>query len=134
MWTSGTALRKANAFTSLTMLELTADQWAALCASDERNFVATIRDDIVRDAPRYAEDPTLLDRLVRAYADAKRMGFQQDKELVEFLYIEADMPEFYRKPGIAAWLAKPGRPIEERFEDLLAVTRRKLIDRDKEKR
>jgi hypothetical protein len=116
------------------MLELTADQWVALCANDERNFVATIRDDIVRDAPRYADDPTLLDRLVRAYADAKRMGFQQDKELVEFLYIEADVPEFYRKPGIAAWLAKPGRPVEERFEDLLAVTRRKLIDREREKR
>jgi hypothetical protein len=116
------------------MLELTAEQWAALCASDERNFVATIRDDIVRDAPRYADDPTLLDRMVRAYGDAKRMGFQQDKELVEFLYIEADVPEFYRKPGIAAWLAKPGRAVEERFEDLLAVTRRKLIDRDRETR
>jgi len=111
------------------MLELTAEQWAALCASDERNFVATIRDDVVRNSPRFVGDPTLLDRLVRAYQDAKHMGFAQDKALVEFLYIEADAPEFYRKPAIAAWLAKPGRPIEERFDDVLAVARRKLADR-----
>ncbi len=111
------------------MLELTEEQWASLCASDERNFVATIRDDIVQASPRLAGDSTLLDRLVRAYQDAKRMGFQQDKALVEFLYVEADVPEFYRKPAIAAWLAKPGRPVEERFEDVLAVARRKLMDR-----
>lgn len=131
---NGTASQTANAFTYPTMLELTAEQWAALCASDERNFVVTIRDDIVRDSPRLADDPTLLDRLVRAYQDAKRMGFEQDKALVEFLYVEADVPEFYRKPGISAWLAKPGRPVEERFEDLLAVTRRKLIEREQESR
>jgi hypothetical protein len=114
------------------MLELTAEQWAALCASDERNFVATIRDDIIRDSPRLADDSTLLDRLVSAYQEARRIGFQQDKALVEFLYVEADAPGFYRKPAIAAWLAKPGRPIEERFEDVFAVARRKLLEPAKE--
>ncbi|OAJ64097.1 hypothetical protein A6V37_00945 [Paraburkholderia ginsengiterrae] len=83
----------------------------------------------MRDAPHFSDDPTLLDRLVRAYQDAKHMGFAQGEALDEFLYVEADVPEFYRKPAIAAWLAKPGRPIEERFEDVLAVARHKLIDR-----
>ena len=110
------------------MLELTDAQWAALCASDERNFVATIRDDIILDDPTLANDPTLLDRLVAAYKEAKTLGFQQDKELGEFLQMEAEIPGFYRVKPIASWLRKPGRPVEDRFDDLMAVTKKNLRD------
>jgi hypothetical protein len=96
--------------------------------------VTTIRDDIVHNNPKLGPDPTLLDRLAKAYGDAKRMGFLQDKALVEFLYIEADAPGFYRQPAIAAWLTKPGQSVEDRFEDVIAVARRKLLDRQQENR
>jgi len=114
------------------MLELTDAQWAALCASDERNFVATIRDDIILDDPTLANDPTLLDRLVAAYKDAKGLGFQQDKELGEFLEMEARGPGFYKTPAIAAWLRKPGAPVEDRFDDMVSVAKKNLRDKQQQ--
>lgn len=130
MPTSGTGKSKANASTSLSMLELTQQQWAALCAVDERNFVATVRDDIVRANPKLRDDPSLLDRLVNAYKAAKTLGLRQDKSLGDFLYIEAEAPGFYRKPAIANWLSKPVGTADTRFDDLLAVLRKNLKKRE----
>ncbi len=126
MSTSGTGKSKANASTSLSMLELSQQQWAALCAVDERNFVATVRDDIVQVNPKLRDDPSLLDRLVNAYKAAKTLGLRQDKSLGDFLYIEAEAPSFYIKPPIKNWLSKPVGTADERFQDLLAVLRKKL--------
>jgi hypothetical protein len=112
------------------MLELTEQQWAALCVVDERNFVATVRDDIVQAHHTLRSDPTLLDRLVRAYDAARALGLRQDKPLVDFLYVEAEVPGFYRKPAVANWLSKPVGTADTRFEDLLAVLRRKLEERE----
>ncbi|WP_413213325.1 hypothetical protein [Paraburkholderia kururiensis] len=112
------------------MLELTEQQWAALCAVDERNFVATVRDDIVQANPTLGSDPTLLDRLVRAYDAARALGLRQDKLLVDFLYVEVEVPGFYRKPAVENWLSKPVGTADTRFEDLLAVLRRKLEERE----
>ena len=111
------------------MLELTEQQWRALCAVDEHNFVATIRDDIVRSTPRLADDRTLLERLVKAFRDAKRIGIRQDKTLIEFLYFEAEAPGFYFNPPIANWMSKPVGTADERFEDLVAVLRKKVGER-----
>ena len=130
MPTSGMGKSKANDFTSLSMLELTQQQWAALCAVDERNFVATVRDDIVRASPKLRADPSLLDRLVNAYKAAKTLGLRQDKSLGDFLYIEAEVPGFYRKPAIANWLSKPVGTADTRFDDLLAVLRKNLKKRE----
>ncbi|CAM2192059.1 conserved protein of unknown function [Paraburkholderia kururiensis] len=121
---------KVSVFTSLFMLELTEQQWAALCAVDERNFVATVRDDIVQANPTLGSDPTLLDRLVRAYDAARALGLRQDKLLVDFLYVEVEVPGFYRKPAVENWLSKPVGTADTRFEDLLAVLRRKLEERE----
>jgi len=112
------------------MLELTESQWAALCASDERNYVATLREDLVLNDPKLANDPTLLDRLVAAYQEAKSLGFRQDKDLAEFLDMEAHGPGFYKTPAIAAWLRKPGAPVEDRFDDMVSVA--KKVARDKQ--
>lgn len=111
------------------MLELTQQQWAALCAVDENNFVATVRDDIVRANPKLRDDPTLFERLVRAYKAARGIGLRQDKSFVDFLYIEAEAPGFYRRPPIANWLCKPIGTADSRFEDLLSVLRKKLQQR-----
>ncbi|KWN80622.1 hypothetical protein WM24_23995 [Burkholderia ubonensis] len=109
----------------MTMLQLSEQQWAELQAADEHNFVAVVRDDIVRDDPTLADDPTLLERLNAAYARTKELGFTHDGPIVEFLELEARAPGFYRIPPIAAWLDKPGVPGEQRFEMLLAVMRKK---------
>ncbi|VBT21780.1 Uncharacterised protein [Burkholderia pseudomallei] len=112
------------------MLELTQQQWAALCAVDERNFVATVRDDIVQANPKLRDDSTLLERLVNAYEAAKALGLRQDKSLGDFLYIEAEAPNFYRKSAIANWLSKPVGTADTRFDDLLAVLRKNLKERE----
>jgi hypothetical protein len=45
------------------------------------------------------------------------MGFQQDKELVEFLYIEADVPEFIASRG-----SRPGlRSRDDRLRSGLKI-------------
>jgi len=111
------------------MLELTREEWAALCAGDDRNFVAVMRDDIVRDYPALADDPTLSDRLQGAYARAKELGFTHNGAIVDFLYLEASAPGFYRIPAIAAWLGQTGMPAEERFNALLSATGMKLREK-----
>ncbi|SDE46962.1 hypothetical protein [Paraburkholderia lycopersici] len=111
------------------MLELTEKEWAALQAADERTFVSVIRNDIVKDRPELANDPQLLDRLNAAYTETKRIGFTDDRHVVQFLYLESIEPSFYQKPGIAAWLGKKGVPPEQRFDMVMDVSRVKLRDK-----
>ncbi|WP_414446780.1 hypothetical protein AB4851_08310 [Burkholderia sp. 22PA0099] len=111
------------------MLELTEQQWAALCAVDEQNFVSTVRDDIVEANPKLRDDSTLLSRLNHAYTSARAIGIRDDRPLVNFLYMEADAPGFYSIPAVADWLAKPVGTPEQRFDDLLDVVRKTVRDR-----
>ncbi|TDV06844.1 hypothetical protein [Paraburkholderia caballeronis] len=107
------------------MISLTEEEWAVLKAQEDCNYVAFVRGDIVRDYPELADDPTLRDRLNAAYAQTKELGFTHDGPIVDFLYVEATDPGFYKTPVVAAWLNKPGVPGEQRFEMLLQVARKK---------
>ncbi|CAG9234425.1 conserved hypothetical protein [Paraburkholderia tropica] len=107
------------------MNRLTEQQWAILREHEDRNYVAAVREDIVRDYPWLADDRKLGDRLNEAYARTKELGFTHDGPTVDFLFLEATTPGFYLLPAIAAWLDKPGAPGEQRFEMLLQVTRKK---------
>lgn len=89
-------------------------------------FVSVIRGDIVKLRPELASDTGLLHRLSGAYDEAKRLGFVRDKSIVRFLYLESDVPGFYRQLGMAAWLSKRGSSAEDRFETLLDVIRAKM--------
>jgi hypothetical protein len=106
-------------------MELTDEQWALLKVHEDHNYVAFIRGHIVRDYPALANDPTLRERLNAAFAQTRTLGFTHDAPIVDFLYMEASDPGFYKIPAIAAWLSKPGVPAEQRFEMLLQVTRKK---------
>jgi len=97
-----------------------------LQAADERNFVVTIYNDIVREHPALADDPTFRDRLDAAYAEAKRIGFTNDRHIVQFLYLEATQPGFYRVPAVSAWLGRKGASSEQQLDMLLDVARTKL--------
>lgn len=116
---------KDNDGLSMTTLQLSEATCAALKAADERNYVAAVRGDIVRDYPALADDPTLRERLNAAFARTKELGFERDALVVDFLYMEASDPGFYNAPSVAAWLNKPGVPAEQRFEMLLQVAQKK---------
>ena len=104
-----------------------------LLFSDERVVVTAVRDRVVSAVPALRDDPTLSDRLARAYDEGKSMGLTDDKLLAEFLYLEIEAPGFYRQPAIlnwlekqGDWLEKQGAPIDSRFEDLLDVLSKTL--------
>lgn len=107
------------------MFQLTEQEWAALQASDERNFVLTVKADILRAMPALSDDPHLATRLKAAFDETKRLGFNDDRNVVQFLHLEAIVPGFYQQPGIAAWLARNGKGSDERFDMLMSVVRKK---------
>ncbi|PPK41974.1 hypothetical protein B0G57_12369 [Trinickia symbiotica] len=98
-----------------------------LLTSDERGFVTAVRNCIVSAHPKLGDDPELLDRLTMAYDEGKRMGLTEDELLAKFLWLETEVPGFYGQPAISNWLEKPGAPVDDRFKDLLAVLRKKLV-------
>lgn len=122
----GADSRWANAFTYRSMREKINQQQNHLLFSDERVVVTAVRDRVVSAVPALRDDPTLSDRLARAYDEGKSMGLTDDKLLAEFLYLEIEAPGFYRQPAILNWLEKQGAPIDSRFEDLLDVLSKTL--------
>jgi hypothetical protein len=103
------------------MLKLTEQQSATLCIVDEHNFVAGVRENLVRLHPKLQDDPKLLERLLKAYRWAKRLGIQRDETLVAFLCLDAEAPEFYRRANVARWLANPVGTPYDKFESLLSA-------------
>jgi hypothetical protein len=110
-------------------MQLTDEQWALLKVHEDHNYVAVVRGDIVRQYPALADDPTLRDRLNAAFARTKELEFFHERQIVQFLYLEAIAPGFYRKPGVAAWLEKKGEPPEQRFDMMMDVSRARLRER-----
>lgn len=106
-------------------MQFTDEQWALLKVYEDRNYVDFIRGHIVRDYPTLDDDPSLRDRLNAAFARTKELGFAHDGPIVDFLYLEATTPGFYKIPAVAAWLNKPGAPGEQRFETLMQATRKR---------
>lgn len=111
------------------MDEFKEQQGDAARSSAERNFVEAVRERVVLAAPALGADPTLLERLSKAYGEARRVGLQQEALLVQFLHLEAEVPGFYRQPAMSAWLARPLPSADERFEALLSLLHRKLEDK-----
>ena len=105
----------------------------ALLTEDERKFVVAVQNSIGNAAGRLADDPALLDKLTRAYSEAKRMGLTRDELLVEFLYLEMKVPGFHRHLAIRRWLHKPGAAADERFADLIDVLRNKSRQRKEDR-
>ena len=138
-WTALKAAAKEEQFALFVVVrdfppvQLSAKDCDALRAADERNFVLTIRDDIVRDSPDLANDQGLFDRLNAAYDEAKRLGLKDDHRIVQFLYMDSIDPAFYKKPAVARWLNGNRRPIEERLDLMLDVARATLRNKQREK-
>jgi hypothetical protein len=105
------------------MLELTIEQVAALTEIDAKGLVDRVREDLVHDDPKLAQDSTLPSRLWRALKAARTLGIGDDENLVSFLRIETYSPGFYDRPATRAWLTRPGSSADERFHDYLRVMR-----------
>ncbi|MCS0580860.1 hypothetical protein NX784_04600 [Massilia pinisoli] len=84
------------------------------------NPLAHAHEHIIATHPELAADPSLRDRLARAYAYAVALGFTDGDAIARFLQYETSAPGFYRQPAIDAWLRQPGQPVELRFADVLA--------------
>lgn len=97
----------------------------ALLTEDERKFVMAVQNSIDGADRRLANDPALLDKLIRAYNEARRLGLRREEVLANFLYLEMQAPGFHRKPVIRKWLREPGVAPDDRFADLIDVLRKK---------
>ena len=86
------------------MIELTAEQVAALAGIDARGFVERVREDLAKADPRLAGESELSLRLWRAFKAARAFDIRDDGNLVAFLRIEAYAPGFYDKPATRARL------------------------------
>jgi len=107
------------------MLELNDQQLAALDELEKRQYVQQVHQSLINDHPELAADPTLLPRLQTAYQRAVALGFTEGGAITQFLHYEAFAPGFYKNPAIDAWLRKPGRPVEQRWSDLIEVMQAK---------
>lgn len=77
------------------------------------------------NTPHWRTIPPVRERLNAAFAETKALGFTHDAPIVDFLYMDAIEPGFYKVPPVAAWLNKPGVPAEQRFEMLQQVAQKK---------
>ncbi|TWI62537.1 hypothetical protein IP91_04057 [Pseudoduganella lurida] len=108
------------------MLKFSSSQLTALKQLEEHQYVEAVRKNILSDMPELASDDTLACRLEQAYRHAVGLHFVDGAAITQFLYYEAAAPTFYRQPPIDGWLRKPGAAVEQRFYDLIALTRSKL--------
>ncbi len=97
----------------------------ALLTEDEHRFITAVRDNIGNVDTRLTNDPALLDKLTRAYGEARRLGLVREEVLADFLYLELQAPGFHRTPAIQTWLHEPGASLDDRFTDLMDVLRKK---------
>lgn len=107
------------------MLELNAQQLVALDELEKSQYVQQVHANIIGDFPELATDQGLLPRLQTAYQRAVALGFTEGGAITQFLHHEAFAPGFHKNPAIDAWLRKPGRPVEQRWSDLIEVMQAK---------
>lgn len=103
------------------MLELNAQQLAALDELEKRQYVQQVHADLVAAHPELAADAGVSGRLQTAYQQAVALGFAEGGAITQFLYCEVFAPGFYKQPAIDAWLRNAGRPVEQRWSDLIEV-------------
>lgn len=108
------------------MFEISEQEWAALCAADDRNFILLIKKDILYAYPDLEDNPTLSKNMLAAYDEARRLGIKSDARIVEFLWAAARYPYFWARHMIAEWLSATGMSADERFDLLLTVMKRKI--------
>ncbi|VFR31788.1 Conserved domain protein [plant metagenome] len=101
-------------------LEFTSQQLAGLGEIDAEIFVLGVQQDLLSEYPGLPQ-AGLTARLSASLKAARGLGIAANANLVDFLKTEALVPGFYTQPGFGAWMAKPGRPPDQRFHDYMQV-------------
>lgn len=111
------------------MLKLSEAQWQELQAKDSCQFVEAVCKQFLATRPDVLEkfdSIQLQENMQEAHDVALAIGFQSTPHLVRFMYLAADAPSICSDAVINAYLRKPGATPEQRLDDLLAVTDKKL--------
>lgn len=101
-------------------LEFTSQQLAGLSEIDAHTFVLGVQQDLLREYPGLPQHG-LTERMLAALKAARILGIDIDANLVDFLQTEALVPDFYSQLGFRSWMARPGRPPDQRFQDYMQV-------------
>lgn len=111
------------------MLTLSEDQWRDLQARDRRNFVGAVCDQFLAKRPEVLAGlgrQVVEHRMQLADDLALNIGMRSTPHIVHLMYIIADAPQLLDDPVFNAYMRKPGLRPEQRFDDLMAVMKKKL--------
>lgn len=114
------------------MLKLSEAQWQELLVRDSCQFVEAVCKQFLATRPDVLEkfDPAVIqEAMQKAHDYALAIGFQSSPHVVRFMYLGADAPSICSDAIISAYLRKPGATPEQRLDDLLAVTDKKLKEK-----
>lgn len=107
------------------MIKLSEEQLRRLQALEEADFVFRVHAALVAEFPDVAT-ASLPQRLLAAHERALQFGLDSPESRTQFLYQEAFAPGFHDQPAIAAWLARPGAPAEQRWRDFMALAQARM--------
>lgn len=108
------------------MLTLTEAQYQRFMARDTQHFVAAVADQYLAERPDMQESPgraEVIARMQAAYDNGVRLGFTSTPHIVYMMYMSADLPALFERPGTQEYLTKPGATPEQRLDDMKAVLR-----------
>lgn len=114
------------------MLKLSEAQWQELQTRDSHQFVDAVCAQFLTTRPDMLEKFDLVvvrENMQKAHDYALAIGFQSSPHVVRFMYLGADAPSICSDAIISAYLRKPGATPEQRLDDLLAVTDKKLKEK-----
>lgn len=108
------------------MLKITEEQFQKLQARDADNFVAAVADEFLADRPDLQAQPgraEIIARMRAAYDNGLTLGFTETPALIYMMYMSADYPGIFERPGTQQYLSKPGATPEQRLNDMKDVLR-----------
>ncbi|WP_040502121.1 hypothetical protein [Herbaspirillum sp. YR522] len=108
------------------MLTLTEAQYQKFLARDVQNFIAAVADQFLSEREDMRTDPgreEVLKRMQAAYDNGRHLGFASTGHLIYMMYMSADYPALFERPGAQRYLSKPGATPEQRLDEMKAVLR-----------
>lgn len=106
------------------MIRLDEDDLAKLRARDTGHFIAAVADQFLAgraDLQRVQGRSEVIRRMREAYENGLSLGFSVLSHLIYIMYLSADWPGLFHRPGTVRYLTRPGATPEQRLDDMIAV-------------
>ncbi|WP_413458264.1 hypothetical protein [Herbaspirillum huttiense] len=119
------------------MIRLDEDDLARLRARDTEHFIAAVADQFLAeraDLQRVPGRSEVIRRMREAYAHGLSLGFGTLSHLIYMMYLSADWPGLFRRPGTVRYLRRPGATPEQRLDDMIAVLHKLAAPQDGERK